>query len=98
MKTWFYKNKNGDRCKLFSLWVSENGSEQDILVHDNPESTEEKIALMRKYFKAEQVYSFEVIENDVVVEEVNLIDKFFNDLGPVETEKLLVELGYFGIK
>jgi hypothetical protein len=98
MQTWFYKNKNGDRCKLFSLWVAENGSEQDILVHDNPESTDEKSELLRRYFKAEKVYSFEILEDGVVVEEVSLIDKFFNDMGPLKAKKILVELGYFGIE
>lgn len=70
-----YKNKDGEICQPFNEWVNEFGSEEEKIIHDYSDDTQEKIQLTQKYMLAVNAVIAQIYVQDNLVEEIDLEDE-----------------------
>ena len=69
MKYFVYKTKLNEEVTTFAQWVNENGTEEDIAVHDAvmDAPSAEFEALLNKYFIENEVVSVTVYEDEKLI-------------------------------
>jgi len=86
------KDINGNECTPLHIWVAQYGSAEDQMVHDNPDSTTDKIELIKRYYVQNSVRYLEeyqdgvLIKTDEICEDGNLKIKQSMTEVPVEHE------------
>lgn len=69
MITFVYKDKEGNECRWFSLWVAENCTEEEKAIHDDPTGTPAKAELLLRYMKAVKAYSIHIYQDGELIDE-----------------------------